>query len=71
VRLSPVSLKASQEVRLKRLVKGAVLKPDQGQLQLPIMRADGLAGGLVTLLQELVPPAVPGGEAAVASVADS
>jgi transcription-repair coupling factor (superfamily II helicase) len=68
VRLSPIALKASQEVRLKRLVKGAVLKHEQSQLQLPIMRADGLAGGLVTLLQELVPPAVAADSPALASV---
>jgi transcription-repair coupling factor (superfamily II helicase) len=71
VRLSPVALKASQEVRLKRLVKGAVLKAGIDQLQLPVMKPDGLAGGIVTLLQELVPPAVPGDGRPVASVADS
>jgi hypothetical protein len=58
-------------VRLKRLVKGAVLKAGIDQLQLPVMKPDGLAGGIVTLLQELVPPAVPGDGRPVASVADS
>jgi transcription-repair coupling factor (superfamily II helicase) len=57
VRLTPVALKVSQEVRLKRLVKGAVYKTEQQQLQLPVVKATALAEGIVTLLQELVPPA--------------
>jgi transcription-repair coupling factor (superfamily II helicase) len=55
-RLTPIALKASEEVRLKRLVKGAVYKPDRQQLQLPVVRADALAEGIVALLQQLVPP---------------
>ncbi len=56
VRLSPVQLKLSQETRLKRLVKKAVYKADSGMLQLPIMRANDLIEGLITLLREVVPP---------------
>jgi transcription-repair coupling factor (superfamily II helicase) len=56
-RLTPVALKVSEEVRLKRLVKGAVYKPEPRQLQLPLMRADKVAEGIVTLLRQLVPPA--------------
>jgi transcription-repair coupling factor (superfamily II helicase) len=55
-RLTPVALKVSEEVRLKRLVKGAVYKPDARQLQLPLVRADQVAQGIVTLLRQLVPP---------------
>lgn len=54
-RLTPVTLKVSEEVRLKRLVKGALYKPEQRQLQLPLVRADQVAEGIVTLLRELVP----------------
>jgi transcription-repair coupling factor (superfamily II helicase) len=54
-RLTPVTLKVSQEVRLKRLVKGAVYKPDARQLQLPLVRPDAVAEGIVTLLRQLVP----------------
>jgi transcription-repair coupling factor (superfamily II helicase) len=54
VRLTPVALKVSQEVRLQRLVKGAVYKTDQQQLQLPVVKATALAEGIVTLLQQLV-----------------
>jgi len=55
-RLTPVTLKVSEEVRLKRLVKGAVYKPEQRQLQLPLLRADQVAEGIVALLRQLVPP---------------
>ena len=56
VRLSPIALKVSQEVRLKRLVKDAVYKAEQGQLQLPVRKPTELVLGLVALLHELVPP---------------
>jgi transcription-repair coupling factor (superfamily II helicase) len=56
VRLSPVTLKVSQEVRLKRLVKNAVYKPDAQQLQLPVRSTPDLVEGLLTLLRDLVPP---------------
>jgi transcription-repair coupling factor (superfamily II helicase) len=55
-RLTPVALKVSEEVRLKRLVKGAIYKPDAQQLQLPLVRGDHIAEGIVLLLRELVPP---------------
>ena len=57
VRLAPMQLKVSEEVRLKRLVKGAVYKVDAGQLQLPLVRPDRLAEGIITLLRQLIPPA--------------
>jgi hypothetical protein len=57
VRLSPITLKVSQEVRLKRLVKDAVYKPDAQQVQLPVRRAPDLVEGLVALLRDLIPPA--------------
>ena len=56
VRLGPLTLKVSQEVRLQRLVKDAVYKSESGQLQLPVKRAGELVGGLITFLRELVPP---------------
>jgi hypothetical protein len=58
-RLTPVALKVSEEVRLKRLVKGAIYKPDARQLQLPLVRADQIADGIVLLLRQLVPPPEP------------
>jgi transcription-repair coupling factor (superfamily II helicase) len=65
-RLTPVALKVSQEVRLQRLVKGAVYKTEQQQLQLPLMRADQVAEGIVALLRQVVPPE-PATEAAASS----
>ena len=56
-RLSPVRLKASETIRLQRLVKDAVYKEGPGQLQLPVRKRDDLATGLVALLRQLVPPA--------------
>lgn len=56
VRLSPLELKVSQEVRLKRMVKDAVYKNESKQLQLPVRRAGELIEGLLTFLRELVPP---------------
>src|SRR4051794_34642642 len=64
VRLSPLELKVSQEVRLNRLVKEAVYKGDSRQLQLPVRRVGELVEGLITFLHTLRPPdsddAVPG-----------
>ncbi|MCU1452636.1 MAG: mfd, partial [Acidimicrobiales bacterium] len=54
-RVSPIVLKASQTVRLARLFKGAVAKPDQEQLVLPVPKTPELAGTLVDLLRQLVP----------------
>ena len=62
--LKPIHLKMSQEVRLKRLVKGAVYKDlpagsdddHRGQLILPVRTTDGLVSGMVALLRDLVPP---------------
>ncbi len=60
VKVSPLDLPASAEVRLKRLVPGARLQSDLHRLLIPVPVPDeggGYATGLVSLLQELVPPA--------------
>jgi len=57
-RLSPVQLKVSQEVRLKRLVPKAVYKPDQQQVVLPVKGGRAVATDLVDLLAELFPTPV-------------
>ncbi len=56
-RISPVELKQSQQVRLQRLFKGAVYKEDQGLVLLPVPKTPDLAGTLVDLLRQLIPPA--------------
>ena len=56
VRLSPVELKVSQEIRLSRLIKDAVYKTEARQLQLPVRKAAELIDGLIIFLQQLIPP---------------
>ncbi len=60
VKLSPVTLPASAEVRLRRLASGATYQPDLHRLLVPMaMPAHGseFAPLLVAFLAELVPPA--------------
>ena len=56
-RVSPLVLKTSQQVRLQRLFRGAVYKENVEQLMLPIPKTPDLAGTLVDLLRNLIPPA--------------
>ncbi|MGI8938939.1 MAG: transcription-repair coupling factor [Iamia sp.] len=56
-RVSPVVLKQSQQIRLQRLFKGAIYKEGTEMLMLPIPKTPDLAGTLVDLLRELIPPA--------------
>jgi len=55
-RLSPVTLKMSEELRIKRLARDAIYKSDQHQLVIPIKRGADPAATLVKLLTELRPP---------------
>ncbi|HVA73963.1 MAG TPA: transcription-repair coupling factor [Acidimicrobiales bacterium] len=55
-RLSPLSLKASQRVRLSRIAPKAVFKEDSGQLVLPLPRGSDPAGDIAALLAQLAPP---------------
>jgi transcription-repair coupling factor (superfamily II helicase) len=54
-RISPLQLRASAAVRLRRLSKDALYKEDQGQLVVPLRKSDEVADALTTLLSELVP----------------
>ncbi|MCU1369249.1 MAG: mfd [Ilumatobacteraceae bacterium] len=56
-RISPIRLKTSQQIRLQRLHKAAVYKEQVEQLMLPIPKTPDLAGTLVDLLRNLIPPA--------------
>jgi transcription-repair coupling factor (superfamily II helicase) len=55
-RVVPVRLAASAEVRLRRLVPGAVYREDQSQLLIPIRSGELPADVLRQLLEELIPP---------------
>jgi transcription-repair coupling factor (superfamily II helicase) len=54
-RLSPVELRASQQVRLRRLAPKAVLKEEARQLVLPLRPGGDPVAPLVALLDALVP----------------
>ena len=55
-RVLPVHLAASAEVRLRRLVPGAVYREDLAQLLIPIRSGELPADVLRQLLEELIPP---------------
>jgi transcription-repair coupling factor (superfamily II helicase) len=54
-RLSPIKLKASEEIRLKRLLPKAIHKPDLGQVILPVKGGRGVALEVVAMLEKLFP----------------
>lgn len=56
-RLGPITLKTSEELRLRRLSRDALMKQDQQQLVVPIPRGKDAAVFLSAFLTELVPPA--------------
>ncbi len=69
-RLSPLSLKTSQRIRLQRLWPRAVFKEDLGQIVLPVPRGVEPTEFVIDLLGSLVPVDtrdVPGTAASVAS----
>ncbi|MEM9607133.1 MAG: transcription-repair coupling factor [Actinomycetota bacterium] len=55
VRVAPVLLKASQEIRLQRLVKGAVYKEGAAELQLPVPRGTDALTHVLDVLDSLFP----------------
>jgi transcription-repair coupling factor (superfamily II helicase) len=55
-RVLPVHLAASAEVRLRRLVPGAVYREDLGQLLIPMRPGELPSDVLRQLLEELIPP---------------
>jgi transcription-repair coupling factor (superfamily II helicase) len=54
-RLSPIELKVSESMRLKRLSRNALHKEDQRQLVVPLVARQSPAAFLVGFLRELVP----------------
>jgi transcription-repair coupling factor (superfamily II helicase) len=53
-RVSPLSLKASQTVRLKRIAPKAVYKPETGLLEVPMAKGAEPTADLVTFLRHLI-----------------
>ncbi|MGH9052347.1 MAG: transcription-repair coupling factor [Acidimicrobiia bacterium] len=62
VRLAPVSLSDSQEVRLQRLAPGAVLRASEAMLFLPMPAREGLPAWLVEFFRRMWPSADPRSE---------
>ena len=64
MRVSPVALPASAQVRLRRLVPGATYREDLAQLLVPITNGDSAPDTVRGLLEELLPLADvrPGGD---------
>ena len=57
-RISPIDLKTSEAMRLKRLARNAIHKEAQHQLVVPLPKGADPAAHLVAFLRELVPPPV-------------
>jgi hypothetical protein len=55
-RITPVHLAASAQVRLRRLVRGAVYKEELAQLLVPLGTGELAADVLRQLLEDLIPP---------------
>ena len=62
--MSPLELKASQQIRLKRLHPKAVYKKDLAQLIVPVKGGRGVATEVVDVLQRMFPPPEPADTAA-------
>jgi len=56
IRLSPVALKLSAQIRLQRLSRDAVFKEELGQLVVPVMRGADPVTAVLTLIGQLLPP---------------
>jgi hypothetical protein len=55
VRVSPVTLPASAQVRLRRLAPGATYREDLAQLLVPIAAGAPTADAIRSVIEELVP----------------
>jgi transcription-repair coupling factor (superfamily II helicase) len=60
VRLSPVRLPASAEVRLRRSAPGAAYREDLAQLLVPIPEGERAADAVRQLVEDLIPAGSPG-----------
>ena len=64
VRVSPVTLPASAQVRLRRLAPGATYREDLAQLLVPVAAGAPAADAVRDLIEDLIPvgDAGPGGD---------
>jgi transcription-repair coupling factor (superfamily II helicase) len=61
VRVTPVTLSDSQEVRLARAFRGALYNAAAEALELPMPKGEDLVGGVARMLRDLFAPAKPRG----------
>ena len=66
-RVSPLHLRASAQIRLRRVAKSAVYKEDLAQLVLPVPPRADPTEAVIALLRELVPAEPPASVASTAS----
>jgi len=55
-RISPLKIPVSKQLRLERVRKGAVVKPDQREVHVPVPSGDAMLESLRTFFDEFVPP---------------
>jgi len=55
IRLSPIALKVSAQIRLQRISRNAVYKEELGQLIVPVLRGVDPVVAVLTLLDQLMP----------------
>ena len=55
VRVSPVALPASAQVRLRRVAPGATYREDLAQLLLPLTNGDSAPDAVRGVIEELIP----------------
>jgi hypothetical protein len=55
VRLAPVVLPASAQVRLRRVAPGATYREELGQLLVPVPEGQSAATAVLGILEELIP----------------
>jgi transcription-repair coupling factor (superfamily II helicase) len=58
-RLSPLKLLVSRQLRLERLRKGAVVKPDSLEVHVPLPGGDAMVGSLLSFFDEFVETDAP------------
>ncbi|MCC6226539.1 MAG: transcription-repair coupling factor [Microthrixaceae bacterium] len=59
-RLSPLKIPVSKQLRLERLRKGSVVKPDPREVHIPVPTGDAMVGSLREFFEEFVEPVDPG-----------
>ena len=57
VRVAPVTLPASAQVRLRRLAPGATYREDTAQLLVPLTNGASAPDAVRAVIEELIPPA--------------